>query len=321
MVANINKIKRVRPKKKSVKSSAINIGSKRKLDRFGKKLKKGRTGELAQYITRGQALRKLQLSLMDFRKLCILKGIYPRDPKKKSMGHDKTYYHVKDILFLLHEPLLNKFREMRILMTKIKKVSSKGRVDEAKEKYDTIEDYSLDHIVRERYPTFQDALEDMDDALTLVYLFASLPSEKSIHAKQTIESQVICKEWEYYISTFRKLKKSFISIKGIYYRAEIQGVPITWLVPHEFSPFIPEEIDLKVMNTFLSFYLVFMKFTLFKLYTTENLSYPPIINQKLNSQGDHLNSVEVQKNKQSDDEEEEEVEAEEVGAEKEFMGK
>lgn len=77
------------------------------------------SGEGAQFMTRKAALKKLQLSLKDFRRICILKGIYPREPRnrkraQKGAGGIKTLYHTKDIKFLLHEPIIWKLRELKV---------------------------------------------------------------------------------------------------------------------------------------------------------------------------------------------------------------
>ena len=45
-----------KPKQKSIKSKAINKNSKRKLDVFGKKQKKGYAGEAVLHMSRAQAL-------------------------------------------------------------------------------------------------------------------------------------------------------------------------------------------------------------------------------------------------------------------------
>lgn len=68
----------------------------------------------SRYITRTQAVAKLQVALKDFRKLCILKGVYPREPKKKAKNGNTTYFFAKDIQFLQHEPLLAAFREQKV---------------------------------------------------------------------------------------------------------------------------------------------------------------------------------------------------------------
>ena len=83
-----------------------------------------------------------------------------------------------------------------------------------------------------------------------------------------------------------------MSIKGYYFQATILGEQITWLVPHKFTNKY-QKVDLRVMLTFLDFYEVFMKFALYKLYSLQNLVYPPTINKQLDDGGACLLAVQA----------------------------
>jgi len=118
--------------------------------------KKGQEGAAKTYITRNQALKLLQLPLADFRRLCILKGVYPREPRskkkaKKGSTASTTFYYTKDIRFLLHEPVLRTFREQKTFAKKFARALGKEDYTKAKELNSNRPQYSLDHIVKERF--------------------------------------------------------------------------------------------------------------------------------------------------------------------------
>ncbi|KAI0239629.1 Pescadillo-like protein [Lamellibrachia satsuma] len=247
---------------------------------MGNRKRKYESGAATSYITRNQALKKLQLTLADFRRLCILKGVYPHEPKhRKKVGKGstlpKTYYYLKDIQFLLHEPIVGKFREFKAFVKKLKKAVAKGERGGARRLRQNKPKYKLDHIVRERYPSFIDALRDLDDCLSMCFLFATFPQTKKTHFEGIHLCQRITVEFQHYIIASKSLRKVFISVKGIYYQVEVMGQVVTWVVPHKLGYQHPTDVDYRIMATFVEFYTTMLGFVNFRLYHTLGLHYPP----------------------------------------------
>jgi pescadillo protein len=106
-----------------------------------------------------------------------LKGIFPRDPARKVSGSGKTYYLAKDLKFMMHDPLVDKFREHRAWRLKVKKAKARKLKDKVASLLKNEPKYTLIHLVKERYPTFMDALRDLDDAITMIHLFMIMPTK------------------------------------------------------------------------------------------------------------------------------------------------
>ncbi|KAF8523155.1 Pescadillo N-terminus-domain-containing protein [Hysterangium stoloniferum] len=249
---------------------------------MGRLKQKGKAGAAKAYVTRSAAVKKLQCSLADFRRLCILKGIFPREPrhrKKANKGSSAptSFYYTKDIAYLAHEPVLNKLREHKAFAKKLSRALGRGEWSSAKSLEEHKPVYTLDHVIKERYPTFIDALRDIDDALCLVTLFANLPSNPRIPPSLIENCTRLSNEWQLYVMRSQSLRKVFLSIKGVYYQAEVMGQAITWLVPYMFTQNIPSDVDVRVMLTFLELYQTLLGFVFFKLYTDIGLVYPPPI--------------------------------------------
>ena len=248
--------------------------------------KKHTSGAAKNYVTRTQAIKKLQVSLADFRRLCIFKGIYPREPRNKKKANKGstapvTFYYAKDIQYLLHEPVLQKFREHKIFARKLSRALGRGEVGDAKRLDDNRPKYKLDHLIKERYPSFIDALRDVDDALCMLFLFQAMPATDSVSHKVVQDADRLCNQWMAYVARERLLQKVFVSIKGVYYQASIKGQQVIWLVPFRFPQNIPTDVDFRIMCTFLELYTTLIQFVLYRLYMESGLVYPPQINSKI----------------------------------------
>ena len=233
--------------------------------------------------------------LLGYHIYSISPGIYPREPRNKRKAAkgatpSTTFYYTKDIQYLLHEPLINKFRDHKSLAKKIGRALGKGQVGDAARLEKSAPRMRLDHIVKERYPTFVDALRDLDDALSMLFLFASLPSTVAVPPKTIALCQRLCLEFEHYLIVSHSLRKSFLSIKGIYYQATIQGQDILWLVPYKFVQRMAGDIDFRIMGTFVDFYTTLLGFVNYRLYTSIGLVYPPKFDASRDDQGAELSA-------------------------------
>ena len=175
-----------------------------------------------------------------------MKGVYPREPRnrkraqKGNVSKIQTLYYEKDIRFLLHEPIVWKFRDFKIFLRKLKKAQEKKNWETVDRLKQNKPKYSLDNIVRERYPTFigspashnylshfnlflyLDAIRDLEDCLCLCFLYSTFPKTFKTPVEMTSLCRRLVTEFMHYVIEAKALRKVFCSIKGYYFQAEIK---------------------------------------------------------------------------------------------------
>lgn len=236
-------------------------------------------------MTRSAAVKKLQCSLADFRRLCILKGIIrlrhvtspaitqnrdisPRATKQKESQQRLDGSNV----LLLHKghriPRARASLEQAARAQGVRKEDLKSswpwRMEHCEEpggqqtnlstrshRKGKVQHFPSAFFARAtymiiRYPTFIDAVRDIDDALCMIFLFASLPSNDRVSPQLIANCSRLAAEWQLYVMHSRSLRKVFLSIKGIYYQAEIMDQDVTWLVPYQFTQNVTFFLHLRV---------------------------------------------------------------------------
>lgn len=245
---------------------------------WAKRLKKKRFK--SKFLSKMQAQRLLQIDAMTFRRLCILKGIYPRSiakSRQKDSGNTKQYYLAKEIKWLIRDDIRSRIAAFEAWEKKVRRAKAQHRFDTLKvlESNKKKPHYRLDATIKERYPTFMEAVRDVDDAMSMISLYAALSPE--VNSQSTIElhqalpsglhdkAKTLLADWMEYVAKSHSLSKSFISIKGYYHEAIVHGERIVWLMPHEYACKMPTGVQQYILITFLEFYIEMMRFILFKL--------------------------------------------------------
>uniref|UniRef100_A0A1I8FQ89 DNA-directed DNA polymerase n=1 Tax=Macrostomum lignano TaxID=282301 RepID=A0A1I8FQ89_9PLAT len=186
------------------------------------------------------ALKRLQLSLNDFRRLCILKGVYPQEPVNTAPGHP---------VLLGHERVMQKLRDIKAHLKKAKRAKGARRDAHGGPGLQrNFPAYTLDHIIRERYPAFEDAVRDLE-RLSLPVLPVLPPAQKSAESPSCTGS-----------SPRRALRKVFVSIKGYYFEADVTACPWCGRLPHQLGLHDPADVDFKILRTFNDFYTTMLGF-------------------------------------------------------------
>lgn len=225
----------------------------------------------------------------------------------KGSSAPASFYYFKDIQYLLHEPLLFKFREHKAFAKKLARAVGRCEWGLAKNLEASKPVSRLDHIVKERYPTFTLALQDMQDPLNLVHLFSTLPTNP-IPGKTVVPTEVIAEcsrlinEWKVWAIRTHSLQKVFLGIKGVYYECEVPGhggdlVKVRWLEGYEFQQYVPSDVDFRILLTFLDLYRTLISFILYKLYNAENLVYPPPLDVEQDERGETVGAFRLVENK------------------------
>jgi pescadillo protein len=79
----------------------------------------------------------------------------------------------------------------------------------------------------------------------------------------------------------------------VYYECTVPGhggepIRVRWLEGYEFQQHVPHDVDFRILLTFVELYRTLISFVLYRLYTEENLVYPPPLDAELDERGESV---------------------------------
>jgi pescadillo protein len=193
-----------------------------------------------------------------------------------------SYYFKKDITHLSRDHVVETLRRLHTYQRRLNH-NTAIRNEHALKYLELYKpEYDLPTLVRERYPTPDAAIADMDDCLSLIALFSTFSASQTPLAPRC---RSLMKQFGGYVAGLGLLRRCFISTKGYYFQAIVHNQLVTWCEPHRFCAQVPEDVEMEVLTTFVDFYLELLKSIMIHLFKQLQLTFPLQVNDQ---EGDYV---------------------------------
>lgn len=133
-------------------------------------------------------------------------------------------------------------------------------------------------MVREKYPTFRDAVRDLSDALSLLCLYRTLPPSAVDGYDAAAAAKVAARyaDFAHAATALGLVRKVFVSLKGFYVEAVLENESVVWIVPHRFCGEVPRDVDFLCLSTFVDFYSEMLRYVNHQINFDAKTKAPPL---------------------------------------------
>lgn len=177
-----------------------------------------------KFISKELVMKKLKIHPKEFDKLVVLCGIHPYIPKdnRKSDEAEGFYYRISDANKLVHSDIYRTIIKNRRLEERKQRYVGTGL--EYKINNICYEEYGYVDLVKNKYKSFCESLDDLSRSLSNLYLGRMLELDN--------EAMLTTSEFEEFVARRSLLEHSFMSKSGVYHQVSFGKIKVIWFVPY-----------------------------------------------------------------------------------------
>ena len=177
-----------------------------------------------KFISKELVMKKLKLYPKEFDRLVVLCGVHPyipKDNRKVDMG-DGFYYRISDANKLMHSDTYKAMVKNKRMEKRKQRYIGTGL--EYKVNNICYEEHGYVDLVKDRYKSFCESLDDLGNSLSNLYLSRVLELDS--------DAAAVLREFEGFVMEKSLLEHSFMSRNGVYHQVCFGRIKVVWFVPY-----------------------------------------------------------------------------------------